>query len=156
MSLVEKTQWIGVDLDGTLAEYYGWTKWNEFGAPIVPMQKRVMRWLAEGRTVKIVTARVGLPIVRHGDKGDKRYINLMRTETCHKSGEKFSDYDMVLAIQAWTSRYLGVALDVQCYKDLHMIELWDDRAVQVIPNTGMPLGGRAEATAEEGKAWDNG
>ena len=26
-----------------------------------------------------------------------------------------------------------------CFKDLGMIELWDDRCVQVIPNTGVAL-----------------
>jgi hypothetical protein len=30
-------------------------------------------------------------------------------------------------------------LEVTNAKDMDMIELWDDRAVQVIPNTGNPV-----------------
>ena len=48
--------WIGVDLDGTLAEYHGWN--GSIGKPIAPMVDRVKRWLAEGVEVRIMTARV--------------------------------------------------------------------------------------------------
>lgn len=40
--------WLGVDLDGTLAEYTGWKGASHIGAPIKPMQIRVLRWLAAG------------------------------------------------------------------------------------------------------------
>lgn len=55
--------WIGVDFDGTLAHYTGW-KGHEFeamGPPIPAMMERVKRWLAEGKVVKIFTARAGIP-----------------------------------------------------------------------------------------------
>lgn len=50
--------WIGVDLDGTLAEYHGSRR---IGPPIIPMLNRVKAWLAIGQQVKIVTARAADP-----------------------------------------------------------------------------------------------
>ena len=50
--------WYGVDLDGTLAEYHGWVSPTHIGAPIPKMLYRVGRWLAEGKEVRIMTARV--------------------------------------------------------------------------------------------------
>lgn len=50
-------QWIGVDLDGTLAyaeEFHGE---EIIGEPIPAMVERVKNWLREGKTVKIFTAR---------------------------------------------------------------------------------------------------
>lgn len=101
--------WIGVDLDGTLAEYHGWNN-GLIGAPVPAMVKRVKEWLAEGVTVKIFTARV-----------------------C--SG----DVDQRIAIKDWCKLHIGQELDVTALKDFAMIELWDDRCVQVIPNTGIPI-----------------
>lgn len=51
---------IGVDLDGTLAVHPHWHIPNgpeEIGEPIPEMIERVKGWLAEGREVKIFTAR---------------------------------------------------------------------------------------------------
>jgi hypothetical protein len=53
--------WIGVDLDGTLAEYHGWVGPEYIGPPIPAMLDRVKLWLEEGRTVKIFTARCSVP-----------------------------------------------------------------------------------------------
>ena len=39
--------WIGVDLDGTLAEYLGWQGMGHIGEPIAPMVERVKAWLAQ-------------------------------------------------------------------------------------------------------------
>jgi len=49
--------WIGVDLDGTLAEYYGWVSDGSIGRPVPIMVKRMMSWIKAGRRVKIFTAR---------------------------------------------------------------------------------------------------
>lgn len=51
--------WIGVDLDGTLAHYEGDVR--TIGQPIGPMLARVKQWLAQGKTVKILTARAADP-----------------------------------------------------------------------------------------------
>jgi hypothetical protein len=106
--------WIGVDLDGTLAEYSGWVDEHHIGAPVPLMAKRVRQWLANDHTVKIFTARVS------SNQG-----RAVATVDAIRSG-----------IQDWTEKHFGQRLDVVCEKDFGMIELWDDRAVQVIPNTG--------------------
>jgi hypothetical protein len=49
--------WIGVDLDGTLAHYDRWRGPEHVGAPVRRMRRRVVDWLAEGRDVRIFTAR---------------------------------------------------------------------------------------------------
>lgn len=111
--------WIGVDLDGTLAHYSGWVAPDEIGKPVHIMVGRVNRWLSEGREVRIFTARVS------HDGSRKRMDDARRAH---------------VAIEAWCERYIGQVLPITNVKDYHMIELWDDRAVQVIPNTGMPVG----------------
>jgi hypothetical protein len=104
--------WIGVDLDGTLAEYGGWRGKDHIGAPIAPMVARIKNWLAQGTEVRVFTARVAAP---HDDVFVKESVAL---------------------IQAWCLEHIGVALPVTCEKDFGMIELWDDRAVRVVFNTG--------------------
>jgi hypothetical protein len=102
--------WIGVDLDGTLAEYHGRGD-GGIGKPIPAMLKRVKRWLKEGREVRIVTARVAFD--RNG-------------------AERWQ-------VKAWCKEHIGQELEVTNKKDYGMIELWDDRAVQVRRNTGEPV-----------------
>lgn len=112
-------RWIGVDLDETLATYTaGEGGLTHIGKPIPLMVERVKRWLEEGNDVKIMTARVsGL--------------------TCYVAGEQIED--VVNAIQDWTEEHIGKRLAVTSEKDHGMIELWDDRCVQVEPNTGRRL-----------------
>lgn len=59
--------YIGVDLDGTLAEYHGWGD-DSIGAPVPKMLARVKKWLAEGQEVRIVTARVSGAYARSQDR----------------------------------------------------------------------------------------
>jgi hypothetical protein len=54
-------RWIGVDLDGTLAHYSGWKGPQHIGPAIPEMLDRVRDWLADGKTVKIFTARAAVP-----------------------------------------------------------------------------------------------
>ena len=114
--------WIGVDLDGTLAHYDGWQGETHIGEPIAPMVARVKAWIAAGTTVKIVTARVSPGINRDGTY---REIGAFRK-----------------ALDEWCEQHLGARLAVTHSKDFSMIELWDDRAVQVIPNTGLRADGK--------------
>jgi hypothetical protein len=119
--------WIGVDLDGTLAHYDGWKGIGHIGEPIAPMVARVKRWLADGQSVKIFTARVdgGEVAISMGDA----------------NGVAHKDVTLVrLYIEAWCLEHLGLVLPVTNVKDYAMIELWDDRAVQVITNTGEAVG----------------
>jgi hypothetical protein len=50
-------EWIGVDLDGTLAKYDGWKGSTKIGEPIPAMVNRIRRWVGHGKKVKIFTAR---------------------------------------------------------------------------------------------------
>jgi hypothetical protein len=114
--------WIGVDLDGTLAVYDGWKGPEHIGAPVPKMVERVKAWLAEERVVKIFTARVshdGTPV---------RVSESLRART---------------AIADWCWEHLGTYLEITNVKDYAMIELYDDRAVQIIPNTGERVDGLA-------------
>lgn len=54
-------EWIGVDLDGTLARDDGWKGIEHIGEPVEPMVQRVKRWRKAGKNVKIFTARVDDP-----------------------------------------------------------------------------------------------
>ncbi len=53
--------WIGVDLDGTLAQYGGFKGPDDIGEPVPAMLDRVKAWVADGREVRIFTARVCAP-----------------------------------------------------------------------------------------------
>lgn len=53
----EADDWIGVDLDGTLAKYSGWKGSTKIGKPIPAMVRRIRRWVSHGKKVKIFTAR---------------------------------------------------------------------------------------------------
>jgi hypothetical protein len=120
--------WIGVDLDGTLARYDGWVSEEHIGEPIPLMLERVRAWIAAGRDVRIFTARV--------DGGEAA----LALGDAH--GEKFRDVGRIKnIIEAWLLEHVGVVLPITCKKDYGMIELWDDRAIQVIPNTGMRADG---------------
>lgn len=96
--------WIGVDLDGTLAEYHGWNG-GKIGAPVPKMLARVKEWVNQGVTVKIFTARACIP-------------------------------EDIPNIKAWLIENGLPELEVTNVKDFAMVELWDDRCIQVISNTG--------------------
>ena len=108
--------WIGVDLDGTLAEYGTWQGPLHIGKPVPAMLERVKGWIEEGQEVRIFTARVA-----HDDSGGCQH-----------------------EIERWCEQHLGQVLPVTCRKDYGMIELWDDRCVQVIANTGQRADGQEE------------
>lgn len=99
--------WIGVDLDGTLAEYSGWSE--VIGAPIPKMVSRVKRWLSEEKQVRILTAR--------GTQDPGKYESL-------------------LSVYEWSRQNIGRALEVTDRKDQYMIRLYDDRVRQVEEGTG--------------------
>ncbi|UCF36623.1 MAG: hypothetical protein JSU96_17685 [Acidobacteriota bacterium] len=56
--------WIGVDLDGTLARYEPGKNPNHIGEPVPDMMQRVRCWLADGQSVKVVTARAVDPFLK--------------------------------------------------------------------------------------------
>ncbi|SER48900.1 MULTISPECIES: hypothetical protein [Pseudomonas] len=56
-------KWIGVDLDGTLAESNGKPE-GTIGKPLKPMLDRVQEWVQAGQEVRIFTARADSPLER--------------------------------------------------------------------------------------------
>jgi hypothetical protein len=118
--------WIGVDLDATLAKYEGFKGADHIGDPIMPMVNRVKEWLAQGKRVKIFTARVD---------GGTVALNMG-----NEAGEQFKHVEIVKShIRAWCIKHIGCELEITNCKDYGMIELWDDRCVQVEANTGIPV-----------------
>lgn len=116
--------WIGVDLDGTLAMYDTWRGPGHIGEPIPKMRDRVLQWLAEGKTVKIFTARVWHPAIHTGGASE---ADMARWSEARQAKD---------AIAKWTLFHFGRELPATHSKDFGMIELWDDRCVRVIANTG--------------------
>lgn len=116
--------WIGVDLDGTLASYDGWQGVEHIGAPIIPMLARVQMWCAQGRDVRIFTARVFRALYPEG------------------TPEREESKRVVERIHEWLMKHGLPKLPVTCHKDFGMIELWDDRCVQLVPNTGLRADGK--------------
>lgn len=120
-----KSGWIGVDLDGTLARDVGWRGEDHIGEPIPEMIERVKGWIEEGFDVRIFTARVGT---------GAGFSPVSQAEDT----QEFADAQRQL-IGAWCVEHLGKLLPVTAQKDWAMIEFWDDRAVQVIPNSGSTI-----------------
>ena len=111
--------WIGVDLDGTLAKYDSWVGPEHIGEPVAAMVVRVQSWIQMGYEVRIFTARVS----HNGTPGRESEAETARH-----------------AIEKWCRVHIGHDLRVTNQKDYAMLELWDDRCVQVVPNTGEPVG----------------
>jgi len=109
--------WIGLDLDGTLAEYHGWDD-GKIGKPIPKMATRLHRWVMSGKNVRIVTARMA-----PSNDLEKMEADIRRWLRVHFNAEV-------------------AKIPITCCKDRGMIELWDDRAVQVIENTGERVDGK--------------
>ena len=111
--------WIGVDLDGTLAHYEGWEQnADHLGEPIPAMLVKVQWWLSRGIDVRIFTARVSR-------------LNLMTNGIQRITVEKMID--------EWCITYLGRKLPITCEKDYAMEFLYDDRCITVEKNTGRIL-----------------
>lgn len=133
--MAEHKGWIGVDFDGTLAHYTGWVAADHCGAPIAPMVDRVKAWLAEGREVRIFTARI-YPITQVIRVGNLDYV----TPPAGVNKERYAQAcQAAVCIQDYCHEHIGVVLPITCVKDYGMVELWDDRAVQVHPNLGTPV-----------------
>jgi hypothetical protein len=139
----EKKLKIAVDLDGTIVTWSQWVKWNHFGKPILPMVDRIRNWLADGHEVWIFTARMYEPV-----PGSRH--------TCKTSGEMFTTHDMANAIGDLTEKVVGTRLPATCQKHWDFDEFWDDKAVQVLSNTGRTLAEEhaSELSALKGKSYD--
>lgn len=105
-------EWIGVDLDGTLAYHDKWGGIEQIGKPIPKMLERVKKWISKGKTVKIFTARAA-------------------------EGPEAIKY-----VEDWLEENGIGGLEVTNKKDFKLMELWDDRVIQVKKNTGERVDGK--------------
>lgn len=80
----------------------------------------------EGKTVKIVTARVAPRQLEDGTTGEQFIIGA--------DGERKYATGF---IKAWCQRNLGFMPEIVYTKDSLMLELYDDRVKQVVPNEGL-------------------
>jgi hypothetical protein len=115
---VEIPEWIGVDLDGTLAIHTEGQGIDVIGEPISDMVARIHKWVAEDKKVKIFTARVA------------------RVEGFNECNAD----DQEVLIQAWLAEKGLPQLEITATKDWGMTEFYDDRAIQVERNTGRLVG----------------
>lgn len=108
----EGKAWVGIDLDGTLARYDIWVSHLHIGEPVPEMIRKIHKFLDQGYQVKIFTARMSVP------------------EHVEEVSKLIADY---------TLKHVGVALEATCQKDYGMVLLLDDRAREIVPNTGLTL-----------------
>jgi hypothetical protein len=104
--------WIGIDLDRTVAYHEKWEGPGIIGEPITGIVEAAKLAMARGYEVRIFTARAT----------PWRPVNELMV--------------VHAAIREWTTRVFGRPLAATAVKDMDMIELWDDRAVGIEPNTG--------------------
>ena len=136
MDTLHPPGWIGVDLDGTLAQYDEWVHHTHIGEPIAKMVMRIKSWREIGQEVRIFTARIH-PLntcVVYPAANTEFPAELFGDEAALEALEALE------AIQAWSLLHLGEVLPVTNVKDYSMIEFWGDRAVRVEKNTGKRMG----------------
>ena len=140
---VEGKGWYGFDLDGTLAKYDGWKGIDHIGEPVKPMVDLIKKMHEDGKVVKILTARVApranIEIRPNpyptdhavydavGRDNEERYRDIYRAP-------KWTACDF---IYDWCLRNLGFLPEITHEKDHLMLELYDDRVKQVVPNEGL-------------------
>lgn len=123
---VEGKGWYGFDLDGTLAKYDGWKGIDHIGEPVKPMVELIRRMHDEGKVVKIMTARVApRPLEAGKEYGEQFVVN----------GDGVRVYAHTF-VEEWCAENLGFIPEIMYQKDHLMLELYDDRVKQVVPNEG--------------------
>jgi hypothetical protein len=110
---IEKFQtkpWVGVDLDGTLAH------WEDgYGAGDTPIGQAVEPMLARVRAWLAVGLTVKIFTARAAEK------------------------DQIPVVREWLRQHGLHELEITNAKDCDMVEMWDDRAVTVVRNTGVGI-----------------
>jgi len=108
---MSEEEWVAFDLDGTAAVYNGWNGIEHIGEPIARTIAMIKAFLGKGVKVKFLTARVAC-----ADPTERRLAR------------KY--------IADWSLEHIGTALEATCIKDRFMVRQYDDRARQVVENTG--------------------
>src|SRR5579872_2487274 len=103
--------WYGVDLDGTLAYY----------------KPGMASALLIGDPIPPMLARVKQWL------SEGKTVKLFTARTC--------DPDQIRPIREWLKKHGLEQMEITNIKDYSCIEIWDDRAVQVVMNTGLRADG---------------
>ena len=136
--------WYGFDLDGVLAKYDGWKGIDHIGEPVKPMVELIKQMHDEGKVVKIMTARVA------PRKNPEWRFNPYRSRPEYARGEgpvdpergvlwafyNRKEWGAMEFVADWCQHYLGFIPEITYQKDHLMLELYDDRVKQVVPNEG--------------------
>lgn len=86
--------------------------------------------------------------VWHGKEhiGDPIPLMLKRVNMWRAAGKRVKCFtaraveaENIPHVREWLDKYDLEDVDITCIKDQYMIEFWDDRAIQVKPNTGIPI-----------------
>ena len=154
---VEGKGWYGFDLDGTLAKYDKWEGIDHIGEPIELMVALIKKMHDEGKVVKILTARVApranaetrpnphcsgeisSPLPDYANKVVMRNPTSRGEVPRNVLGAFYSMADWTAAnfITDWCLEHLGFLPEITHEKDHLMLELYDDRVKQVVPNEGL-------------------
>lgn len=102
---------VAVDFDGSIATYYH-GQFPMVGEPIMPMVNRVKKMLREGKEVVIFSARFS-----------------------EKDPDELEE--QIELVQNWCLEHLGQKLPCTAVKTYDIVEFYDDRAKQLIPNKGI-------------------
>ena len=148
--------WYGFDLDGTLAVYDKWEGIDRIGRPVKPMVDLIKRMHAEGKVVKILTARVSprpktemkpnpYPAIGGGycvpSYADEYHAKALAEDgvVCESAlvFYKKAEWTARDFISDWCLKNLGFLPEITHEKDHLMLELYDDRVKQVVPNKGI-------------------
>ena len=140
--------WIGFDLDGTLAKSDGWKGLDHIGEPIEAIVRLAKKFHAEGKRVKILTARVAPRLCGethatgckcgHCGKEASRPPVMQEQYLAKLDGRGLSFKRTASSyIREWCGKHLGFIPEIVHQKDHLMLVLYDDRVKQVIPNKGI-------------------
>lgn len=133
--------WYGFDLDGTLAVYDGWHGIDHIGAPVAKTVRLMKRMHEDGLRVKILTARVS-----PRSDVEMKLNPYLENHWCIESPNdmpwamNFEHWTALEFIQDWCWKVLGFVPEITHEKDYLMLNLFDDRVVQVEPNSGWIVG----------------
>lgn len=134
--------WIGFDLDGTLAHHDKWKGPTHIGDPIIPMIDLCRDLISQGKDVRIFTARI-YPLM-YVPYSYQSHVGLAEL-----SYEMMSAHLAADAIRAFSLAHFGRYLAITCVKDYEMWQLYDDRAIQVISNTGVTVEEQCKLTLRD-------
>lgn len=137
--------WYGFDLDGTLAFYTGWQGPQHIGEPVKLMLDKLKWHLAQGEECRIFTARI-YPLAPISTETPD---SLLESLAAGSDNRLASAALSALAIRRWCETHVGQVLTITTQKDYGMLFCYDDRAKQVIPNTGILVEARASQLEAE-------